>query len=104
MDQKMPQKELGKIIGVSECTIFNWEKNRSQSTIKYFPKIYEFLGYQPLDNPNQQDLLTKLDTIRKSLGLSLEKIANLIGFDPTTLHNWKSNKQKPSPKLLKRIE
>jgi len=104
MDQKMPQKELGKIIGVSECTIFNWENNRSQPTIKYLPKIYKFLDYQPLENINQQDLLTKLNTIRKRLGLSLEKVTNLIGFDPSTLNNWRTKKQKPSPKLLKRIE
>jgi transcriptional regulator with XRE-family HTH domain len=104
MDQKMLQKELGKILGVSECTIFNWEKNRNQPSIKYLPKIYEFLGYQPLENTDKQDLLTKLDIIRKRLGLSLEKIANLIGFDPSTLNNWRTKKQKPSPKLLEKIE
>ncbi len=47
MDLRLEQKEVAKIIGSKECTITNWENNKTQPHIRFIPKIVDFLGYVP---------------------------------------------------------
>lgn len=44
----MTQKELGLAVGVSESTVINWEKGRSEPTVIQAQKISELTGI-PLD-------------------------------------------------------
>ena len=45
----LTQKELGQVVGVSESTVINWEKGRSEPTVNQAQKISEATGI-PLDN------------------------------------------------------
>ena len=47
LDLHLYQKDVAKIIGVSECTIWNWEKGRSNPTSRHIQKIIDFLEYIP---------------------------------------------------------
>ena len=49
LDKKLRQKDVAKIIGVTEDCIYRWEKNKTYPFISYWPKIIEFLGYDPED-------------------------------------------------------
>ena len=44
----LTQKELGAAVGVSENTVINWEKGRSEPTVSQAIKISEVVGI-PLD-------------------------------------------------------
>lgn len=45
----LTQKELGLALGVSESTVINWEKGRSEPTVCQGQKISELTGI-PLDS------------------------------------------------------
>lgn len=45
----MTQKDLASSVGVSESTVINWEKGRSEPTVSQAQKISEVTGV-PLDS------------------------------------------------------
>jgi DNA-binding XRE family transcriptional regulator len=47
LDLKLFQKEVARLIGVDEVTIWNWENNKVKPTHWRLPKIIKFLGYVP---------------------------------------------------------
>ena len=78
------QRQVAKVIGVDECTITNWEMNRTRPTLRTIPTIIEFLGYDPISTET-----TTLGEVplryRKSRGVNQKELAKQIGIDPTTL-------------------
>lgn len=48
VNAKLTQKELAKILGVSNTTIVNWEKGKSEPNLAQLRKISEISGI-PLD-------------------------------------------------------
>jgi DNA-binding XRE family transcriptional regulator len=42
MELKLPQKDVAKICGVTEDCITNWEKNRCEPQVQFFPHIVKF--------------------------------------------------------------
>lgn len=48
VNAKLTQKELAKILGVSNATIVNWEKGNSEPNLTQLRKISELSGI-PLD-------------------------------------------------------
>lgn len=46
----LTQKDIAKIIGVSEDCITYWENGRSKPQKRYYYKIIELLGYDPFPN------------------------------------------------------
>jgi DNA-binding XRE family transcriptional regulator len=45
---KLFQKDVADMIGVSECTVYNWERRGHEPEVKHIPKIIGFLGYDRL--------------------------------------------------------
>jgi len=86
------QKDVAKILGVSQDTIYNWENNRTSPGFRSIPKIIKFLGYIPYDiqglSPGEEFRL-----LRRTLGLSQEKLAKKLGIDPSTLWRWEKGKK-----------
>jgi DNA-binding XRE family transcriptional regulator len=58
MDLKLFQRDVAGIIGVTECTINNWENREINPETKYIPRIIDFLGYTPFECPG--DILGRL--------------------------------------------
>jgi len=96
LDLGLFQKEVAEKIGVDETTIYNWERNATNPPNRHIPRIIEFLGCNPLPNPNT--LAEKLIMARKTLGLSQKAMAKRLGIDPTTLERWEAGKSNPSAK------
>ncbi|MCL4511355.1 MAG: helix-turn-helix domain-containing protein [Bacteroidetes bacterium] len=44
LDLKLTQKEVAAILGVDECTVWNWEKNRTRPLPSLIARISEFLA------------------------------------------------------------
>ncbi len=97
------QMEVASILGVDECTITNWEKNRVAPRLSYIPKIIEFLGYEPeiftRATPGE-----KLKRYRKLRGINQEQFARQLGIDPTTLSRMERNQGKLKSKIKRKIE
>jgi DNA-binding XRE family transcriptional regulator len=40
-------KELGRLVGVCEKTVINWENGRTRPQVYHCPALIHFLGYDP---------------------------------------------------------
>jgi transcriptional regulator with XRE-family HTH domain len=100
LDLKMLQKEVAERFGTTVCTIRNWEKNRSNPSLIFIPRIIQFLGYVPYDTL-EQDFGKQIAAKRRFLGLSQKELAHYIDADPSTIRYWEKDKHKPSKPLLR---
>ena len=97
------QRQVSTIIGVDESTVTNWERNRSNPTLRSMPKIIEFLGYAP-DTNSGKTLGRKIAQYRRLRGINQETMARRLGVDPTTLGRWERDESGPQGQLMKRVE
>ena len=65
--------------------------NKNYPTIKHWPKIIEFLGYDPEFKP-RNSLAATIWNYRRKNGISQPKLAKLIGVDPSTVFWWENGK------------
>lgn len=80
----LTQLQLAAILSVAECTVTNWEINRTRPQLRLMPKVLQFLGYEPC--PVQAESLgERLLQYRKRRGISQRQLAIRMGIDPTTL-------------------
>ena len=92
MDRNLLQKDVAKIIGVTEDCVTNWENNRSTPQIRYLPMIHDFLGYIPELYKEQKDWGNILLQYRREQGVTQKQLAKLIGIDERTLSKMEKKK------------
>lgn len=80
---KLRQKDVAAILGVGHFTYMTWEKDQSTPLPRYYPKIIDWLGYNPL--PQAQSEGAKLRRERRTLGLTSQQMADRLGVDQGTL-------------------
>ena len=80
---KSRQKDVAEQVGVDVTTVRNWEGNRTAPDFRAMPAIIEYLGYNPMPEP--ESAAVRLVWHRTSLGLSQEEAARQMGVDPGTL-------------------
>lgn len=83
LDLGLFQKDVAKKLHTTTSTVINWEKNRCEPELKFYPAIMEFLGYCPIQHP--KTLCEKLNLYRIHQGLSFRKLAQKMGVDPGAL-------------------
>jgi transcriptional regulator with XRE-family HTH domain len=93
------QAQVAEVIGVDECTVTNWEKNRMNPTLRTLPRIIGFLGCCPrvLDGTTFGE---KIKAYREIRGVSQKQMAKLLDIDPSTLARWERGEGKPPVHLL----
>ncbi|MDW8759714.1 helix-turn-helix transcriptional regulator [Streptococcus suis] len=99
----MTQKELGSMFGYSDATIGVWEHSNSAPTdaILKLHKLYEDTKDRIVDDGI--DVIEKVSYIRHRLGISYDKLAQLIGAGHgTTVKAWMDG-TKPQMKYLAEI-
>ncbi len=99
---KLQQKEVAQMIGVDECSIYNWENNRNSPRVQHIPKINEFLGSLPhsVQPKTLGEMIVHSHRIR---GLSQENLAHYLGVDPGTLANWEQDKRRPLKRYMEKL-
>lgn len=102
LDLNLYQKDVAKILGVTTCTVTNWEKNRGGSAVRDIPKIASFLGYDPLTE-SVSTIGQKIKQCRRRQSLSIKKFARQVDVDPTTLARWEKLTDVPSKSVRKRL-
>jgi transcriptional regulator with XRE-family HTH domain len=102
LDLGLLQREVAEKIGVDESTIYNWERQRTVPEIRFIARIIEFLGYDPIKEP--ESFGEKLKIRRLKLGLSQRKLATIFGIDPGTLGSWEGGRHKPTKESRELID
>jgi transcriptional regulator with XRE-family HTH domain len=87
------QKEVAANLGVDASTYLLWEQDRSQPTVRYYPGIFNFLGYEPFEAP--VTLPEQIAAQRRRLGLTLKEASSAIGVDEGTFQRWETGEWKP---------
>jgi len=70
-----------------------WEKDRADPSVRYFPAVFCFLGYDPFPPPTT--LAERIASKRRELGLPIMQAAKLVGVDEGTFSRWESGEWKP---------
>jgi transcriptional regulator with XRE-family HTH domain len=100
LDLGLLQREVAERIGADQCSVTNWELNRTKPALWFLPAIVRFLGYQPwaADGSIGERLLA----YRRERGVSQSTLARLLGVDPGTLSRWERGLRVPSGTYARR--
>ncbi|GAF89587.1 unnamed protein product [marine sediment metagenome] len=94
---------MAESLGVHETTIYNWETHRRSPSLRFLPRIVEFLGYVPCDS-RSGTLGKRIVASRRLLGLTQKELARRLGVDPSTLGRWERDEARPSKELSARLD
>jgi DNA-binding XRE family transcriptional regulator len=94
MDLGITQKEAARRIGADPWTIINWEKGRTEPTVRFVPRIIRFLGQDPfLPGETFPD---RIRAARRRLGLTQSELGDLVGLSKGTVYDLERGRQKPA--------
>ena len=101
--QGLLQKDVAKILNVSEDTVTYWENGRSVPQIQCYPKIMKFLGYTPF-SVDTSTLTGRMKRFRMENGISQENLGKLVGVNESTIFSWENGYHKPFARKLRLLE
>ena len=87
------QRDLRMRFGLEKETYGNWEKDHRYPSMKHWPQVIEFLGYDP--SPEPKTIGERLLVYRRRQGLSRVALARLLDVDETTLWRWETCQRQP---------
>ena len=87
------QKDAAANLKVDAWTFLNWENEKTEPAVPYYPRIVRFLGYDPF--PVARTLGEQIRRRRAELGLSLNWLAARLGVDEGTLARWEKGIWRP---------
>jgi|ERR1051326_1059477 transcriptional regulator with XRE-family HTH domain len=96
------QREAAEEIGVSVDTYCNWEVNRREPDLRNIPAAIRFLGFDW--RPQGASLGARVHRARTAAGLSITRLAALLGADPSTVGGWEAGRQVPSKRSAEKLE
>ena len=77
------QRDVAERIRVAICTVAGWEQGMSTPEVRYFPAIFDFLGYDPFPEP--KTLGEKIVAWRRRNGITRKALAKQLGIDEAAL-------------------
>jgi DNA-binding transcriptional regulator YiaG len=102
MDLGLSQRKLAKVLGVDKKSVENWERRGIAPARWVAPKLNEFLGVQALEKI--EDLGERLTACRRSLAISQERLAILIGVDRCTIARWETGATSPPKRFREKVK
>ena len=102
MDLGLSQPQVAKIIGVSTNTITYWETGKSEPSVKYLPKIINFLQKIPFNLPST--VIEELKYRRLINGLSQKNLSKELKEDAKAIRMWELGKRRPTLKTCNRLK
>jgi transcriptional regulator with XRE-family HTH domain len=103
LELKLLQSEVAKILDVCEDTMTGWENSRSRPLVYHYPKIIQFLGYNPFPS-DTSTLGGRIKQYRTEKGITQEALGRLLLVNESTIFHWEKNIHLPSPTKLKSLE
>lgn len=98
----MKQAQVAKQLGVSEDTITFWENERTAPQIHFYPKLIQFLGYNPFVK-EVETIGGQIYLYRTEQGLSHRQLAKIAKLDSATVGRWERNVNVPTVKERLRL-
>ncbi len=89
----MIQRRVAEQIGIKVNTLAEWEKDRAEPEVRYWPRILSFLGYDP--SSGGETLADRLRRKRRELGLPRKRAAALLSIDEGTLKRYEEGQATP---------
>jgi len=102
LDLGMHQKDVAALVSGTTSTFTNWEKNRCSPALRFRPKIILFLGYEPISR-TPSGLGERIRTYKYKQGVSIKKLAEILGVDPTRPPNLERGETMPGIRLIKAL-
>lgn len=102
LELNLTQLEIGRLLGVSECSVYNWENNRDEPQLSKIQRIIEFLRYVPALIPSLT-LGQKITAYRVTHSLNQQELASQLRIDPSTLGRYERDEVLPKGKIKARI-
>lgn len=103
IERSLLQRDIAKIIGVSEDSVTYWENNRAQPQVRHYPAIIAFLGYYPFDHETES-VAGKVRKARYTKGYSYRQFGDMLGVDGSTVRCWEHSTSAPSRRHLAEIK
>lgn len=100
--RNLTQKQLAEVLGVNECTIYNWERGLHHPPAHQCNKAIEFIGHDPFPLPTT--LPERMISFRRLSGLRVKDAAALARVDPSSWSNWERDVHQISVPYRERIE
>jgi transcriptional regulator with XRE-family HTH domain len=97
LTRKLTQAEAGKVMKVSEGTVFNWERNRRAPPVLLMPSVIRFLGYDPY--PPAIAYATRFLAKRRREGWTIKEAARRLGINEATWGLYEAGRTVPSGRL-----
>ena len=102
LDLGLTQEQAGARFGISFTAYNGWEGDRGSPGIGKWPKIFDFLGYDP-SPPPCNTFAEAVSALRRRLGLDKHQFAKRVGVDVKSVRNWESGKRVPFRRLRERL-
>ncbi len=96
------QREAGARMGVSAETVANWENAKTKPAPSQFRPVIAFLGYDPTPSPTS--LAEHVEAKRRSLGATLDQVAQHLGWDEGSLRHYLNGTWRLSPRRARALE
>jgi DNA-binding transcriptional regulator YiaG len=95
-------KDVASQIGTGATNVANWSKGRTAPGLTFWPRIIEFLEYDP--RPRATTIADALVRHREGQGLSQKQLAMQLRIDPSTLAKWERKERVPTGQLRGRVD
>jgi transcriptional regulator with XRE-family HTH domain len=86
----LTQNQAAFQLSSNEWTYLLWEAGKTMPSIRFYPAIFEFLGYDPFPSPKTSG--ERILRQRRALGFSQKEAARRMKIDPGTFSLLESGK------------
>ena len=86
------------------CTdsITGWENGRSEPQIHFYPRIIDFLGYNPFET-SKETIGARIKAYWLTHGLSQKKMRKLLSVDGSTICSWENGITVPNKIMPEKV-
>ncbi len=102
LDLGLLQREVAERLGVSEASVWQWERSRTTPPPRYIPRIYDFLGYCPWEPASGFPAMLRRH--RMAAGLTQEQLGVEAKIDESTLAKWERGHTAPLAATRERLD
>jgi transcriptional regulator with XRE-family HTH domain len=88
------RKQAAAEMGVCPEALMKWERDVCEPQPYLYPKVIEYLGYEPWLAP--QSLSEQLRAERLRRGLSIKRAAAALDVDESTFAGWEHGRRRPT--------
>ncbi|MEW7975007.1 MAG: helix-turn-helix transcriptional regulator [Candidatus Thiodiazotropha endolucinida] len=88
------QSDVASRLGINPWTLRNWEHNRTEPRVQYYPAVMAFLGYCPCQRGDTLGM--KMMLHRTHRGLSQKAFAGIVGVDSGSVSRRERDQRVPT--------